>query len=90
MWGVVFGRLRSDGVSAVMTKVEVRNVAARKAVERFGFCEVARTHFHRIAGLRRLQVGVADPRFAWLPRALKQYGSQPSKPAPAMAASASR
>jgi L-amino acid N-acyltransferase YncA len=70
-WGAAFDRLRAEGTSAVMTKVEVGNAPARKAVERFGFRGIATTRLRRIAGFKHVNVDVQEPASAWLKTALE-------------------
>jgi hypothetical protein len=63
-------RLLAAGQVELLTKVRDENVPARKATERSGFEEIARTRFRRIAGRRHLRIEVRDRNAAWLGTAL--------------------
>src|SRR3712207_9489479 len=60
-WTGIADELRDEGYLAMMTKVDVRNVPSRRAVEKAGFRPVGLMSVRSRAGLKRLRID-AQPR----------------------------
>jgi hypothetical protein len=76
-WGLLAGRLAADGKQVLVTKVEVENVASRRAVEKAGFQEIARMDYtrRRFRGTVRVEPIVEGDAFvAHLQRVLCEQG----------------
>jgi RimJ/RimL family protein N-acetyltransferase len=65
-WSSIAASLAGEGVSRMITKVGVENVASRRAVEKAGFKPVAVMRFVRRGPLGRTRIEVLDPSGAFL------------------------
>jgi hypothetical protein len=59
-WTSIAEGLARDGVRQLITKVEMQNIASRRAVEKVGFRPVALMHFLRIGPGKRTRVDVLE------------------------------
>ncbi|MBI4638163.1 MAG: GNAT family N-acetyltransferase [Candidatus Rokubacteria bacterium] len=65
-WSAVASALATEGVGAILTKVEGANLPTRRAVEKAGFRAVAATRLRRVGGRSRVDVqlhGASDAAF---------------------------
>ncbi len=59
-WSLIAQSLKEEGVRTIMTKVEVDNVASRRAVLKAGFREVAIMDYLQVGGVPRVRVTAWD------------------------------
>lgn len=55
-WSTIGRKLRSTGYRVMITKIEVDNVASRRAVEKIGFHLVAQMHYRRRGPITRVRL----------------------------------